>query len=84
MTHKFFFYPLVIASIVFLIPEFTNTQNNPFVAQRTHSVADSLRAAILKNRLDNEEWLKSDPTSYLAAVARADFGEKSRWHHHRR
>jgi hypothetical protein len=59
------------------MPRITNTQNNAFVAQVTASVADSLRAAILKNRADNDEWLKSDPTSYLAAVGRADFGEKT-------
>jgi uncharacterized protein (DUF1684 family) len=77
MTHKFFFYRLVIASIGFLIPRIVNMQNHPFVAQVTASVADSLRAAILKNRADNDEWLNSDPTSYLAAVGRADFGEKT-------
>ncbi|MBI1799572.1 MAG: DUF1684 domain-containing protein [Candidatus Eisenbacteria bacterium] len=38
--------------------------------------ADSLRSAYLKDRADTEEWLKSKPTSYLAAIARLDFGDK--------
>jgi uncharacterized protein (DUF1684 family) len=39
--------------------------------------ADTLRAAIQKDRDDTEKWLKSDPSSYLAAVQRRDFGEKT-------
>lgn len=38
--------------------------------------ADSLRQAILKDRADTEEWLKSSPTSYLAAIQRRDFDER--------
>jgi uncharacterized protein (DUF1684 family) len=34
---------------------------------------DSVTAAILKDRADTERWLKSSPTSYLAAVRRMDF-----------
>jgi hypothetical protein len=34
---------------------------------------DSLTAAIQKDRADTETWLKSSPTSYLAAVRRVDF-----------
>jgi len=39
--------------------------------------ADTLRAAILKDRADTEDWLKSKPNSYLATVQRVDFGEKT-------
>ena len=38
--------------------------------------ADSLTRAILKDRADTEEWLKSNETSYLATVQRVDFGAK--------
>ena len=39
--------------------------------------ADSLRTAILKDRAETETWLKSNPSSYLAAVSRRDFGERA-------
>jgi len=35
--------------------------------------ADSVQAAITKDREQTQEWLKSAPTSYLAAVSRKDF-----------
>ncbi len=38
---------------------------------------DSLTAAILKDRTDTETWLKTSPTSYLAAVERMDFEDRS-------
>jgi len=38
--------------------------------------ADTLTRAILKDRADTEEWLKSNGTSYLATVQRVDFGAK--------
>jgi len=41
------------------------------------AVQDSLRKAYEKDRTDTQRWLKESPTSYLAAVARTDFGEKS-------
>jgi len=37
----------------------------------------SIRKAILADRAQDERWLKSDPQSYLAAVARVDFGDKT-------
>jgi hypothetical protein len=37
---------------------------------------DSLTQAILKDRADTEQWLKSSETSYLATVQRVDFGAK--------
>ena len=38
--------------------------------------ADTLLARILKERTDTEIWLQTAPTSYLAAIARRDFGDK--------
>jgi uncharacterized protein (DUF1684 family) len=35
--------------------------------------AEAAKKAILKDRADTEKWLRSDPTSYLAAVARTNF-----------
>ena len=40
-------------------------------------VADSITAAILADRKETEEWLRSKPTSYLAAVSRLDFDNRS-------
>lgn len=34
-------------------------------------------AAVKKDRDDTQRWLKSDPTSYLAAVQRVSFGDKA-------
>lgn len=42
----------------------------------TPAQADSLTKAILKDRADTEQWLKSGTTSYLATVQRVDFGAK--------
>jgi uncharacterized protein (DUF1684 family) len=39
--------------------------------------ADTLRAAIQKDRADTKDWLRSKPTSYLATVQRVDFGSKT-------
>jgi hypothetical protein len=43
----------------------------------TKAEADSVTKAILKDRADTEQWLKSDATSYLATVQRVDFGARS-------
>ncbi len=39
--------------------------------------ADTLTKAIEKDRSDTQSWLQSAPTSYLAAIARRDFGQKT-------
>ena len=39
--------------------------------------AQSILAAYEKDHVDTEKHLRESPTSYLAAVARTDFGEKS-------
>lgn len=41
------------------------------------SESDSLRKALEADRAETLEWLKSSPTSYLAAVGREDFGERT-------
>ena len=40
------------------------------------AAAASIRAAYEKDRTDTEQHLRESPTSYLAAVARTDFGDK--------
>jgi len=42
----------------------------------TKAAADAAVLAIRKDRADTEKWLKSDPTSYLAAIDRRDFGSQ--------
>jgi GNAT superfamily N-acetyltransferase len=43
-------------------------------AHLTTAQADSIKAAIIKDRKDTEERLRSKPTSYLATIMRRDFG----------
>jgi uncharacterized protein len=38
---------------------------------------DSVIAAILRERAETEEWLRSKPTSYLATIQRRDFEQRS-------
>ena len=38
---------------------------------------DTLTKAILKDRADTQDWLRTSPTSYLATVQRRDFAEKT-------
>jgi len=46
-------------------------------ATPTPGQADTLRQAIEKDRAETQSWLQSAPTSYLAAIARRDFGQKT-------
>jgi uncharacterized protein (DUF1684 family) len=39
--------------------------------------ADTLKAAILKDRKETNAWLQKSPTSYLATVQRRDFGDRN-------
>jgi len=48
----------------------------PGPVKMTAGFTDSLRQAIVKDRADTEEWLKANPTSYLAAIQRRDFDER--------
>jgi uncharacterized protein (DUF1684 family) len=54
---------LILAAVCCLLPASGSTQT-----------AEAVRRDILKDREETRAWLKSDPTSYLAAVARRDFG----------
>jgi uncharacterized protein len=40
------------------------------------AVADTIRRSIEKDRAKTEEWLRSEPTSYLATIVRRDFGSR--------
>jgi uncharacterized protein (DUF1684 family) len=42
----------------------------------TKTAADAALRDIQKDREDTEKWLKSDRTSYLAAIGRRDFGDR--------
>ena len=44
--------------------------------QLAKGAADAVIKALEKDRADTETWLRSDPTSYLATIARRDFGDK--------
>jgi uncharacterized protein (DUF1684 family) len=48
--------------------------DGPVTVSREQAAA--ITRAIEKERAESERWLKSDPTSYLAAVARQDFGSR--------
>jgi len=43
----------------------------------TPAAADTIRRGIEKDREQTREWLKTSPTSYLAAIRRVDFGDKT-------
>ena len=70
---------LVLALLLSLLP--TGTANTATVSaaspvRLTPAEADSLTQAILKDRADTEQWLRSNETSYLATVQRVDFGAR--------
>ena len=44
--------------------------------QLSKTAAAAVIAALQKDRADSEKWLRSDVTSYLATIARRDFGDK--------
>jgi FHA domain-containing protein len=44
--------------------------------QLTKGAAETVIKALQKDRADSENWLRSDATSYLATIARRDFGDK--------
>jgi len=52
----------------------TQTAHGPVTL--TKAAADATIKAIEKDRADTQTWLRSSPTSYLAAVARTDFGSR--------
>jgi hypothetical protein len=44
--------------------------------QLAKSAGEAVIRALQKDRADSEKWLRSDATSYLATIARRDFGDK--------
>ncbi len=48
-----------------------------FPVKLAPAAADSITKAILRDRAETEQWLKSGATSYLATVKRVDFGAKT-------
>jgi hypothetical protein len=44
--------------------------------QLAKAAADAVVAGIQKDRADAQDWLRTDPTSYLATIDRRDFGVK--------
>lgn len=48
----------------------------PLAMDGPNTHEDSLRAAIEAERASSIEWLRTSPTSYLAAVARVDFADR--------
>ena len=69
----------LIATLLSLLPADAATAAPVSAAspvRLTPAEADSLTQAILKDRADTEQWLKSSETSYLATVQRVDFGAR--------
>ena len=69
----------LIAAGLLVIPAVSLAAPGMPASPARHSAAeiDSLTRAIEKDREDTREWLKSAATSYLATIARRDFGEKT-------
>ena len=59
------------ALLVVVVSMVAHAADSP--ARLAKADADKATTAILKDRTDTEAWLKADPTSYLAAVARVNF-----------
>lgn len=70
---------LLIAVLLTLLPNAAAGAARVSPAMPVHltpAEADTLTQAILKDRADTEQWLKSGETSYLATVQRVDFGAR--------
>jgi hypothetical protein len=65
---------LVALSIAGAAPAAPVVPAKPVLLAR--AAADSITKAIVKDRADTEQWLRSGATSYLATVQRVDFGTK--------
>ena len=63
-----------IAILLSLAAAGTSTPDGP--VKLTREAADKVTREIVKDRADSERSLKNDPTSYLAAIARQDFGSR--------
>jgi uncharacterized protein len=62
---------LVVPLIVAAVAAAVSAADAP--ARLTTADAAAAKAAVLKDRAETETWLRADPTSYLAAVARTNF-----------
>ena len=69
------FCTLLIVAIAMRTPE-TPAPHAATPVRLAPAAAESLRTAVLKDRAETEGWLKSNPSSYLAAVQRRDFGDQ--------
>jgi len=67
---------LLLAAALAVSAPAAPTGAKPVVMTATEQ--DSLVKATLKDRKDTADWLKSAPTSYLAAIQRVDFDGRSR------
>jgi uncharacterized protein len=74
---------IIFFSIAFMATGCTSTQrsdSSTMSAARPvvpgHASAESIKKEIEKDRTDTREWLRTSPTSYLAAIDRIDFGQK--------
>lgn len=70
---------LSVLVLVFAAPVLASKPTSP-VAQSvmlSATEADSLRLAYQNDRDETQKGLRESPTSYLAAIARTDFGDKS-------
>jgi uncharacterized protein (DUF1684 family) len=63
-----------IAILLSLAATGTSTPAGP--VKLTRADADKITKSLMKDGADGEQWLMSDPTSYLAAIARQDFGSR--------
>ena len=69
------FCTLLVVAIAMRTPE-TPAPRAATPVRLAAAATESLRTAISKDRADTEVWLKSNPSSYLAAVQRRDFGDQ--------
>src|ERR1041385_2383044 len=65
MTRRFTGIGIVVAALTAVVAGDTPATSK--------AIVDAAVKAIQKDRADTEKWLRSDPTSYLAAVARTNF-----------
>jgi uncharacterized protein (DUF1684 family) len=69
---------VVLASALWLAVAPASESAPPGPVTLFPAAADSIRAAIEKDREESRNWLKTSPTSYLATVRRVDFGGRER------
>lgn len=65
---------LIVVS--FLLMPFSGFAQPSFGGKLSGPEADAVRRDLLEDRAKTRAWLESDPSSYLAAISREDFGLK--------